>query len=173
VHRFVKAVAFDFGHTLIEEHIHRLRLQLMPGVQEVLPRIDLPMAVWANTRQAGEDAVREILRALRIERYFSTVVTSVDAGFRKPAPEFFQFALSKWGFTKDEILFVGNQLNTDILGGQSFGIRTAWLSSPEFRSSDETMTLDTVKPTFTLAGFPELPALLEQIAIRAQNRPSR
>jgi FMN phosphatase YigB (HAD superfamily) len=158
-------VAFDFGHTLVDEHTDRSPLQLMPGVREVLAQIALPMAVWANTRKAGQAAVREILRNVQIEQYFSNVVTSVDAGFRKPAPEFFEFALSQWLFAKEHILFVGNQLNTDVLGAEAYGIRTAWLSAPEFRSADETMTLDDVKPTFFLCTLTELTGLLADVSI--------
>lgn len=69
------------------------------------------MAVWANTQAADEMEVRRRLRDAQIETYFSSVITSVDAGFRKPAPEFFQFALAKWNFAKEGVLFVGNQLN--------------------------------------------------------------
>lgn len=163
--RFVQAVAFDFGHTLVDEHIHRDPLRLMPGVWDALTKISLPMAVWANTRIAGEAEVRKMLRAVQIEHHFSCVVTSVDAGFRKPAPEFFQFALSKWPFVKEQVLFVGNQLNTDVLGAESYGIRTAWLSGCEFRSDDETMTLEDVRPTFILRGFSELLTLLKDISI--------
>jgi FMN phosphatase YigB (HAD superfamily) len=164
-HRFVKAVAFDFGHTLLDEQSVFHHPRPMPGLLEALPQIRLPMAVWANTRTAGEAAVRGILRTLEIEQYFSSVATSVDAGFRKPAPEFFRFALSQWRFAKEEVLFVCNQLNTDVLGAEAFGIRTAWLSAPEFRSQDETLTLGDIQPTFTLAGFAELPSLLARISL--------
>ena len=167
VSRVVKAVAFDFGHTLIDEHTDRNPVQLMPGVSEVLPQVSLPMAVWANTRAADEAVVRGILRTAQIERYFSSVVTSVDAGFRKPAPEFFRFALSQWPFPKEEVLFVSNQLNTDVLGAETFGIATAWLSAPEFRSEDESMSLEEVQPTFVLSQFAELLPLLERLSIRA------
>jgi FMN phosphatase YigB (HAD superfamily) len=160
----VKAVAFDFGHTLLDEQSVFGHPRPMPGLLEALPQIRLPMAVWANTRNADEAAVRGILRTLQIDQYFSSVVTSVDAGFRKPAPEFFKFAMSQWSYAKDEILFVCNQLNTDVVGAESFGIRTAWLSAPEFRSPDETMTLGDVQPTFTLAGFAELASLLARIS---------
>jgi FMN phosphatase YigB (HAD superfamily) len=163
--RFVKAVAFDFGHTLVHEQTVDDGIQLMPGVRDLLPRISLPMAVWANTRTAAEAALRDRLKAAKIEQYFSSVSTSIDAGFRKPAPEFFRFALSRWSFEKDEVLFVCNQLNTDVLGGESFGIRAAWLSAPEFRSEDETLTLNDVRPTFTLSGLAELLSLLEEISV--------
>jgi FMN phosphatase YigB (HAD superfamily) len=166
---FVKAVAFDFGHTLVDEQSVLHHPRPMPGLLEALPQVRLPMAVWANTRNAGEAAVRGILRTLQIDQYFSSVVTSVDAGFRKPSPEFFKFALSQWRFAKDEILFVCNQLNTDVLGAEALGIRTAWLSAAEFRSPDETMTLGDIQPAFTLAGFAGLPSLLQSISTRASS----
>ena len=143
------------------------RIELMPGVRDVLPQIGVPMAVWANTRTAAETEVRRLLRITGIEQYFACVVTSVDAGFRKPAAEFFQFALTKGNFARDSVLFVCNQLNTDVLGAEAFGIRTAWLSGPEFRSEDETTTLDDVKPTFILSGLKELPWLLQEVSVCA------
>jgi len=160
-------VAFDFGHTLVHEGFVDERIELMPGVREVLPRIGLPMAVWANTRTAAEMEIRRLLKLARIEQYFSCVVTSVDAGFRKPAPGFFQFAVMKSNFQKGEVLFVCNQLNTDVLGAEEFGIRTAWIAAPGFRSGDETMTLEDVKPSFILAGLEELPSLLQEVSARS------
>ena len=137
----------------------------MPGVREVLPRITLPMAVWANTKTADEAQLRDLLRRAQILEFFSSVVTSVDAGFRKPQAEFFRFALGRWVFAKKEILFVGNQLNTDVAGAAGYGISTAWLSGAEFRSADETATLEDVKPTFILHGFEDVPDLLQQIQV--------
>ena len=164
MHKFVRAVAFDFGHTLVREGFVDDRIELMPGVQEVLQGISVPMAVWANTRTAGEMEVRRLLNLARIEQYFSCVVTSVDAGFRKPAAEFFHFALMQSNFRKADVLFVCNQLNTDVLGADAFGISTAWLSGPEFRSQDETLSLDQVRPAFILPRLSGLPSLLEEIS---------
>ena len=164
--RFVKAVAFDFGQTLVGEDAVFENPRLMPGVREVLPKIKLPLAVWANTRSAGCDDVRAVLKVLSIDHFFASVVTSVEAGFRKPSSQFFDFAVSQWGFRREQILFVGNQLNTDVLGAESYGIRTAWLCGEAFRSRDETMTLDEVKPSFVLHGLPELLPLLKTIGLQ-------
>jgi FMN phosphatase YigB (HAD superfamily) len=68
-------------------------IHLMPEVCEVLPFLSLPLAVWANTRTATEAELRQWLERAGIGRFFAWVVTSVDEGFRKPAPEFFDFAL--------------------------------------------------------------------------------
>jgi FMN phosphatase YigB (HAD superfamily) len=165
----IKAVAFDFGHTLIDERkdadvpLESRPIHLMPVVSEVLPFLPVPLAVWANTRRATEAELRQWFDRAGIGRFFTWVVTSVDAGFRKPLPEFFDFALRKCGLHKDEVLFVGNQLNTDIIGGQQYGIRTVWLSGRAYRSANETLSPEEVHPTYTIRTLAEFPSLLQRI----------
>lgn len=102
----IKAVAFDFGHTLIQEQREAnpsresCPIHLMPEVSEVLPRIELPMTVWANTRTATEAEGHQFLERAGIRRFFVSVVTSVEARYRKPAPGFFDFALVKSGLVE-------------------------------------------------------------------------
>jgi putative hydrolase of the HAD superfamily len=163
----VKVVAFDLGHTLMDERrdqhlpIGARPVHLMPGVADVLPRMALPLAVWANTRVAGEADVRGWLDRAGLGPLFHWVITSVDAGVRKPAQEFFQYALARGGFTKDDVLFVGNQLNTDIAGAEAYGIRTVWLSAPSYRSIDD-VSCD-ARPTYTIRTLHQLPALLQRL----------
>src|SRR5260370_10676872 len=124
----VTLVAFDFGHTLMHERrdadvpLDVRPVHLMPDVLDVLPLIPVPMAVWANTRTARESEIRNWLARAGIERFFTSVVTSVDAGARQPAAAFFVFALARCGRVRDGVLFGGNQLNTDIRGGGDVGI---------------------------------------------------
>ena len=155
------------GHTLIDERIDAAKfvapVQLMPHVLEVLPQIHLPMAAWSNTKSEREAEVRELLRAAGIERYFNWVVTSIDAGCRKPSREFFGFALQRCGLSADEVLFVGNQLNTDICGGSQCGIRTVWISGDEHRSPDEIMNRGDVIPDFEIPSLSQLPTLLKRL----------
>src|SRR5688572_14864208 len=102
----LKAVAFDWGHTLMDEcrarevPLDARPIHLMPGVSDALPRMTLPMAVWTNTRVAAETDVRRWLERAGLGRFFQWVVTSVEAGARKPAPAFFQYALARCGFAK-------------------------------------------------------------------------
>jgi len=163
----VKAVAFDLGHTLMDERrdqqvpIEVRTVHLMPGVSAVVPNMTLPLAVWANTRVAAEGDVRGWLQRAGLGPFFRWVITSVDAGARKPALEFFQYALARCGLDKDDVLFVGNQLNTDIAGAQAFGIRTVWLSGDAYRSDDDA-PVDAC-PTHTIQTLHDLPALVRQL----------
>jgi beta-phosphoglucomutase-like phosphatase (HAD superfamily) len=155
----MRLIAFDWGHTLMDERRNVDAVHLMPDVREVLPQLDMPLAVWANTKTAGEREVRRYLARAGIEQFFTWVVTSVDAGARKPAPGFFEFALDRCGVTKDDVLFIGNQLNTDIKGGESSGIRTVWLSGAAYHSDDDDGT-GGINPTYTIQWLRDLPSLL-------------
>lgn len=134
----------------------------MPGVVNAVSNISLPLAVWSNTRNAAEAAVRKWLERAGLNRRFVSVITSVDAGARKPAPQFFQYALAQAGVRKEDVLFVGNQLNTDILGAEAFGIRTVWLSLSAYRSVDDEACH--AKPTYTIKTLDDLPALVQRLS---------
>jgi FMN phosphatase YigB (HAD superfamily) len=134
----------------------------MPGVLEVLSALRVPVALWANTRDANEGDVRERLRAIGLEQRFRWGVTSVEAGARKPSPQFFDFALRVCGLEKHEVLFVGNQLNTDIAGAQAYGIATVWVSGGEYRSADDDRSCGAT-PTYEILHLRDLPPLIRQI----------
>ena len=158
----LKLIAFDVGHTLIDEGIDAATftapVRPMADVREALLQIQLPMAAWSNTKSAREADVRRLLAAADIGQFFTWIVTSVDAGSRKPHRDFFEFALRKCGLSESEVLFVGNQLNTDVCGGVSCGIRTVWISGEAHLSPEDYGT--DVTPDFAIRSMLELPDLI-------------
>jgi FMN phosphatase YigB (HAD superfamily) len=169
-----RAVALDYGHTLIDERIDILAdaahsdEHLMPGAREALSALILPVAIWANTRRANAADIRDWLERAGLGSAVTWVVTSVDAGARKPAREFFDYALRVMAMQPDEVLFVGNQQNTDIAGGNAYAIPTVWLSSDAYRSDDDDPCEAT--PRFTIATLHELPALVADLTSSASRR---
>jgi len=136
-------------------------IHLMPGVADVVPHLPVPLALWANTRVAREADVRQWLGRAGLAECFQSVITSVDAGARKPAPAFFEYALTRGEFETRDVVFVGNQLNSDVTGAEAFGIRSIWLSAAIYRSLDDTPCL--ARPTFTIETLHDLPALLQRL----------
>jgi len=164
----VKVLALDWGHTLMDERRDRnvplddRPAHLMPGVREALAAITLPLAVWANTREGDERHVRAWLTRAGLGGVFSWVITSIDAGARKPSARFFAYALTRCGCSADDVLFVGNQLNTDVAGANGVGIRSVWLAGEAYRSDDDRPS--DAKPTYTIQGLIDLPGLLGRLA---------
>lgn len=62
------------------------------------------------------------LESARLTHYFKHIVTSDDAGYRKPDPGIFRHALELIGTQPDECIMIGDNLDTDIAGALAVGI---------------------------------------------------
>jgi len=166
----IKVLSFDLGHTILDERAGqdvdiRFRTAIpMPGVLEALPKIRLPMAIWANTRDATAGDVKRWLSRAALDRYFRWIVTSSDIGYRKPDLRFFASALRECGCNADEVLFIGNQLNSDIKGANLCGIQSVFLTGSAYRSSDDVLD-PTAIPTHEIEHLADLPNLLARLCL--------
>lgn len=68
------------------------------------------------------------LEVIGIRHFFSDVVTSSDVGVSKPARKIFDIAVSRNGFSQQQVLHVGDHPETDIDGARRAGLRTAWMN---------------------------------------------
>ena len=77
------------------------------------------------------------LRACGLDTFFDTVILSEDAGYNKPAPEFFEYALRESGAQRETTLMIGDNFNTDILGAKHAGLATAYFNRyPEYPATE-------------------------------------
>lgn len=67
--------------------------------------------------------------ALNIDKYVSVSVSSMDRniGVFKPDPKGFLVAAEKLGFKPEDILFVGDRVEVDVVGANNAGMRAALL----------------------------------------------
>lgn len=84
---------------------------------------------------------------------FEEIIISGDFGRGKPDVTIFDYALKQVGKKKDEVLMVGDNLMTDILGANRAGIKSVWLNRFEKESND-------VKPHAEIKNLHELFPLL-------------
>jgi len=59
----------------------------------------------------------------------SRLVISEDVGHLKPDPRIFEHATALTGYAADDILYIGDSYNSDVIGGTSFGWKVAWYTS--------------------------------------------
>ncbi|NUU98562.1 HAD family hydrolase [Marinitoga sp. 1138] len=55
---------------------------------------------------------------------FDYLITSYATKLYKPDPKIFEYALNEMRLSKDDVIFVGDNYNVDILGGNNFGIKS-------------------------------------------------
>lgn len=121
----IRGIIFDLDNTLVEWK----KASLNPEVIKLIDHfreLDFKMCILSN---AFEERVEVVANLLKIP-YVSRAV--------KPRKSPFKKALSLLGTTPAETAVVGDQLFTDILGGNRMALYTIWttpLSSTEFVST--------------------------------------
>lgn len=100
---------------------------LRPSATEVLSRLgEMGMGLGLITN--GSPAVqRQVVETLGLARYLDHMVIGELEGFYKPDPRLFQRALELADVRRDEMLYVGDSLITDVIGASRAGIPVAWL----------------------------------------------
>jgi putative hydrolase of the HAD superfamily len=101
---------------------------------DVIPALDglkkrgLTIGLISNIEQNMTAALEKLGLAARLD----IVVTSQDAGFTKPQPEIFQYALNKSGVKPTDAVYVGDQYQVDMVGAKSAGIQGVLIDRDDY-----------------------------------------
>ena len=68
------------------------------------------------------------IKELSIPDNFEFIVSTSDYCLRKPDSRIFKVCLNKLNLEKDEVWYVGNKLEYDILGANNAGMEAIWLN---------------------------------------------
>ena len=106
-----------------------------PGVESFLKKCsqrNIPMYVLSNSGFRA-DALKLILERMGIGKYFVELWSSADFGRIKPCREFFELAIRKalddnLSEDRENIIFIGDLYETDVIGAYNAGIKAAWLN---------------------------------------------
>jgi putative hydrolase of the HAD superfamily len=109
----------------------------------------LKLGVISNGRAVKQ--WEKIIR-LRLHHFLHTVIISEEVGFEKPHPEIFKVALAKLGIAPKEAIYVGDQLEIDVLGANKAGLTSVRLAKEK---SKERVSAD-FESTYTITTISEL-----------------
>ena len=102
---------------------------LYPGTIETLDSLARVATLALVTNGIG-DVQRARLARLDLERYFSAIVISGEAGIAKPGPEIYDLTFAKLGQPdKATTLMIGDSLSSDMAGAINYGIATCWYAA--------------------------------------------
>ena len=94
------------------------------AVLETLQRLGIALGLITN---GTVQAQTQKLDLLGLRPYFQTVVISEAVGVEKPHAAIFQHALHALGLQADQVWFVGDHSEKDMLGAGRVGLHTVWL----------------------------------------------
>ena len=87
-----------------------------------------------------------------MDKFFTTVITSEEAGCKKPDLKIFEFAFNKSGALPDESLMIGDDLDVDIAGARLAGMDQIYVNHDNLNHNSQ--------PTFEVKELKELLQIL-------------
>lgn len=126
---------------------------LLPNVIEILELL-FPKYKMALITNGLKEVQRPRINNSKISRFFDDLVISDEIGIAKPDKRFFDYTLEKLNQKNHkDVLIIGDNLSSDVLGGINSGIDTCWINLQNNYSKE-------IKPTFEIKNIAELKNIL-------------
>jgi putative hydrolase of the HAD superfamily len=101
---------------------------LIPGTIEMLEKLKGAYRLGLLSNFTHAPAARGLLDWMGLTPYFDPILISGAIGFRKPNPHVFELLIEKLGVERERILYVGDDLDPDIIGARQAGLRPIWMT---------------------------------------------
>ncbi|NMC53246.1 MAG: HAD hydrolase-like protein [Chloroflexi bacterium] len=163
-------LVFDWGNTLMRVFpeytgpmVHWPEVALIRGADDALASLSgqYRMVVATNARESSTEQVRAALQRVDIDRYFEQVFTTHNLKQScKPDPEFFKAIETQLSADSADLLMIGDDYCTDVLGAVQCGWQAAWFN-PNHESAASLTPLHRIE----IDSFAHLPAALSRPAL--------
>lgn len=114
-----KELAEAIGHDYVT--ISPLKVSLFPYAIEIMeylaPKYDLHLIT-----NGFSEVQTTKLKVSGLGKYFDKIITSEEAGCKKPDRQIFEFAMEKSGANLSSSIMIGDDPDVDILGAKNFGM---------------------------------------------------
>ena len=109
---------------------------LFPYAKEILEYLfhKYPLYIITN---GFEEVQFSKLKNSGMDRYFTSVITSEEAGSKKPDAEIFRYALRKTGAMANESIMIGDDLEIDMAGARQMGIDQLFVNHDKKEHSEQ------------------------------------
>ncbi|HEX9549177.1 MAG TPA: HAD-IA family hydrolase [Acidimicrobiales bacterium] len=102
----------------------------------------------------------EVVRSCGLPDVFDVVLSSAEAGYRKPHPRIFELLVERLGLDAGSVLFVGDSVEADVLGAKSAGLRAVELCPSRPTAAGPVSSVSPVSPVPSVSSLAELAALV-------------
>jgi HAD superfamily hydrolase (TIGR01549 family) len=134
-----------------ESYIKHTRIE--KNTPDLLKSLHSNYKLGLVTNFAYPQCIYAILGKFNLRQIFDVIVISKEVGWVKPSPKIFHAALSELGLKAQQVVFVGDDPESDILGARNVGMKTVFLSINKSRNGADV----------TISYLSELPAALEKL----------
>lgn len=130
--------------------LSRKYLRAYLGVYELLEHLKASGKKIYLLSNAQTDFTRPEITALGIDKYLDGIFISSEAGYKKPAKEFYQKLLDTYRLDPKESIMIGNDIKADIVGAKAVGLNTLYIYSNISPWEDEVYKDTDIGATYTV-----------------------
>lgn len=123
---------------------------------EVLDKLNPHYSLLLLTNGSPDLQHKKLSLTPELKRYFDHIVVSGAFGKGKPDQAIFEHALDLLSVSREEVVMVGDNLKTDILGASRAGIQSIWINHHGKKPTN-------VQPSFEITDLGELAPLIKQL----------
>ena len=102
------------------------RCHLIPGCKEMLSRLKESHFLGLLSNFTHPPAARKIIQQAGLTGFFHVVLISGDLGYHKPHPAVFDRLAEQLNVKKNQILYIGDDPEADVIGAQQAGLQPVW-----------------------------------------------
>jgi putative hydrolase of the HAD superfamily len=121
----------------------------IPGTLAMLAALKGKYRLGLLSNLTHAPAALHIIDRLGMAPFFDAVVVSGQLGYRKPHPQVFLALLEQLGTSREQTLFVGDNVEADIQGAQRMGIQPVWMTYVQSQKAREGRRLADAPPSAT------------------------
>ncbi len=111
-------------------------VNLFPYTHEILTYLKTKYTLHIITN-GFEEVQQKKLDSANLRQYFTHIITSEMAGFKKPEPEIFSYAFQITGAKVEESMMIGDDLKVDILGAKEFGMDQIYVNFDKLKHKEK------------------------------------
>ncbi|NLP58789.1 YjjG family noncanonical pyrimidine nucleotidase [Lutibacter sp. B1] len=142
-------VSDDLIHNLSVDYIEVLpeNNELFEGTHQILEHLSTNYKLHIITNGFNEVQYKKIENS-GLNKYFDKIITSEDAGVKKPNPIIFNYALKVANATSQESIMIGDNWEADIMGAKNVGFDVIYFnyySQPVSENIKSVTTLEQIK----------------------------
>ncbi len=105
-----------------------INCNLIPGTLEMLGLLRNHYHLGLLSNFTHGSAALNIIDTLKLRPFFKTILISGDLGWRKPHPNVFKALKEKMGFRGEEMIYIGDDPEPDIIGAKNAGMNPVWMT---------------------------------------------
>ena len=122
-----------------------------------LKQAGLKIGIVANQPNSSADRLKQD----GVMQYIDFLGISAIVGFDKPDPAFFKLAIKESALPAQEIIHIGNRIDTDVNPAKALGMRTVWVRRGE--ANPEPSKDDLAAADITVSDLKSLPELITSL----------